>query len=108
MAADGAGGNSSWVQWALGLLAAAWAGGTLFLYGRVREVRREDSEGRGALWQRVNKQRDDAAEGFLEAERRYATGEDLDKLAIRLERNLAASEQRIMDAIVNRPPVRQT
>lgn len=105
MAADGQT-DVTWMQWALGLLAAAWAGGMLFLHGRVEKVRSHDEKGRKALWDRVNKNDDDTSRNFLEAEKRYATNDDLDKLGARLERTIVESERRVMDAIVNRPPVR--
>ena len=55
---------------------------------------------------RVNQQTDARAGDRVEAERRFATKDDLEKQSERLERHMADSEARILTAIRDRPPVR--
>jgi hypothetical protein len=101
--ADSAG-DISWVQWTLGGLAA---GGTLvtgWLYGAIQKVRREDAAGRAALWTRVNRQGDAAANDRLEAERRYATQADVDKLREHIDRKFDDQLSRFTDLLLSRPP----
>jgi hypothetical protein len=107
MATDTSGSDvSAWIQWALGGLAA---GGTViigWLYGAIQKVRREDAEGRRALWDRVNFQGDAAANDRLEAERRYATQADVDKLREHIDRKFDDQLIRFTDLLLNRPPVK--
>jgi hypothetical protein len=100
------GGDASWVQWALGGVASAGAVVCGWLYARIEGVRREDARARAKLWDRLNKQSDDAGEARLDDARTYATGADLDKLEERLGERLSETETRIMDAIRDRPPVK--
>lgn len=106
MPADHVGTDASWVQWALGGLAAGGALITGWLWGAIQKVRREDAEGRKALWARVNRQTDAAAEDRLEAEKRYATQADLERLREHIDRKFDDQLTRFTDLLINRSPVK--
>ena len=107
MAADAPSGDvSSWVQWAVGGLAA---GGSLvigWLYAAIQKVRKEDARGRAAIWERVARQSDAAANDRLEAERRYATQADVDKLREHIDRKFDDQLIRFTDLLLNRLPAK--
>lgn len=98
-------GDAGWMQWALGGLALAGAAVTGWLYAAIAGVRREDAAGRKALWERLNERIDAAAASRVEDARLYRA--DLEKLAERLDERIQQSEERIMQAIRDRGPVRQ-
>jgi hypothetical protein len=107
MAADAPGGDvSSWTQWVVGGLAAGGSLVTGWLYAAIQKARKEDAHGRAALWDRVNRQSDAAANDRLEAERRYATQADVDKLREHIDRKFDDQLIRFTDLLLNRPPVK--
>lgn len=101
------GGDAGWMQWALGGVAAAGLTAVGWLYAAIAGVRREDRAGRKAIWERLNQRTDAAAEDRLEDARLYATKGDLEALGSRVDDRIQQSEDRIMQAIRDRGPVRQ-
>jgi hypothetical protein len=101
MATEAPGGDVSllWkVLYALGALSAAGFG--LLWHDAKR--------GRKAIWDELHKQIDDRGEDRVAAERRFASKDDLDKLGERIDRSIEKSEERIMQAIRDRGPVKGT
>jgi hypothetical protein len=97
-------GDAGWMQWALGGLALAVTTVAGWLFAAIAGVRREDAEGRKAIWERLNQRMDAAADDRLEDARLYRA--DLERLAERLDERLQQSEDRIMQAIRDRGPVK--
>ena len=62
--------------------------------------------GTGERGDRVNRQSDAAANDRLEAERRYATQADVDKLREHIDRKFDDQLIRFTDLLLNRPPVK--
>ena len=107
MAADAPGGAaSSWMQWAVGGLATGGSLVTGWLYGAIQRARKDDARAHAALWERLNRQSDAAAHDRLEAERRYATQADVDKLREHIDRKFDDQLIRFTDLLLNRPPVK--
>jgi hypothetical protein len=97
-------GDAGWMQWALGGLALAVTTVAGWLFAAIAGVRREDAQGRKALWERLNERLDAVAASRVEDARLYRA--DLEKLAERLDERIQQSEDRIMQAIRDRGPVK--
>jgi hypothetical protein len=109
-----------WVEWALtgmGGALLAGLGGSRWVSSIVEKARKDNSDAidkvrkdgeleRDALWERLNKHLEEDNIIHLNAERRFATQDGLDRAIDRVEKRLAESEKRIIDAIGERGPIR--
>jgi hypothetical protein len=99
-------GDVTWMQWVLGGLAAAGIAAVGWLWTALQGVRTEGQDGRKELWSRVNKQGDAAALSAIDAERRFATKDDLERLRDHFDRKIEDQTARLTEVIVNRPAVK--
>lgn len=99
--------DATWVQWALGGVAAAGALVTGWLVSQIAKLRGEDATARAALWARVNDRVDFSGQARLDDARIYATKADMLDLGARIERRLDRQDDLIAKLIANRPPVQE-
>jgi hypothetical protein len=107
-------GDLSWTQWAIGGVAAGGALVTGWLLGAIGGVRdkaasdiekvRKDGEAeRDAIWERLNRHLEDDERIHREAERYFASKDDIKEV----KALIAESEGRIIEAIGERGPIRE-
>ena len=94
--------SAGWFQWAIGGVAAGGAFVAGWLYSAIQGVRKDSHEALSELAEKVDEHERADASFHLEQADKFATKDDIE----RLERLIAESERRIINAIANRGPAR--